>query len=602
MNQAHRRCLAAAAALVAAAAAFLSAAPPAGAAVAAPDPVAIGQATEGDLQVLATDADTAGTQVKLHTYNSGLPATVKSQRWSFEVVTAGTKPTYRIRQLSSNRCLKEASAANGANVVLADCATANNQLWTNGTASFVPPGFDLRNKADGRCLDLYASGDGQPTTMWACDSVFTTQLWRVRTGGFDCAERQEIGVCARYTAPVFGVMVNFRQQPMSFSGPPSDPDNGSGFNQMSNQVDWNPLDSSNGDPGFDYAEMGWRGSYDADTGTTAHGAYWLEDGLVNGQSVEEFHAIARPDSTLADGSTHTWLAEGNAGGQWDIYYDFALVGTTRLTTGSRTEYLEQGLLYQYGEYTKLTTAFQNRLQTLDGNSLWRRPYLGEVSGLGGNICGLPDPLTLEIGQTNAPPNCFTSTVAPRTTVTPPDVDNVSLGKPAVGSIAAAPAIPQTTAAPSPKTPWTFHGVDQQALATCLAGDPATCLTTVPGLAACLAAHQSCNATPQQPATSSRRNETTAARARALARGDLHASKAGKVTTLNSDDFSHRTGISLGNADRASTVHVVIGTGPVHGLNSRSGRTYAGYTLVYGADDGRLLYGCLGAGCPRKELS
>jgi hypothetical protein len=229
---------------------------PAQAAVPSPDPVAIGQANDGDLQVLAADADTAGTQVKIHTYASGLPAAVKSQRWTFEVVTAGAKPTYRIRHLSSNRCLKEASAANGANVVLADCATANNQLWTNGTASSLPSGFDLRNKADGRCLDLYNSGDGQPTTMWACSSSYTTQLWRIRTGAFDCNPRDEIGVCVRPSAPMFGIIVNFRQQPMSFSGPHSDPGSGPGYNQMSNQVNWDPLDSSNGNPGYDYAEMG----------------------------------------------------------------------------------------------------------------------------------------------------------------------------------------------------------------------------------------------------------------------------------------------------------------------------------------------------------
>ncbi|MEV4709632.1 ricin-type beta-trefoil lectin domain protein [Actinoplanes sp. NPDC049316] len=587
-------------AAVAAVAAF--AAGPAQAAPPAPDPVAIGQATEGDLQVLATDADTAGTLVKLHTYQSGLPAAVKAQRWSFEVVTAGAKPVYRIRHLSSNRCLKEAAAADGADVVLADCATANNQLWTNGTASYYPAGFDLRNKADGRCLDLYASADGEPATMWTCDSYYATQFWRVRTGGFDCSPRDEIGVCVQTPAPVFGVMLNFRQQPMSFTGPPSDPENGSGYNQMSNQVNWDPLDSSNGNTGYDYAEMGWRGAYDADTGTTAHGAYWLEDGIAGGQSLEEFHAIARPDSTLADGSTHTWLSQGNGAGQWDVYYDFSLVGTTRLAAGNRTRYLEQGLLGQYAEYTTLSEGFQNRLQTLDGNNVWHRPYLGEVAGFGGNVCGLPDPLALELGQPNTPPYCFTTSVQPRTTVSPAEVDNVVLGKPAAGSVAAAPTGSPSPAASSPPVPRTFNGVDQRALAKCLAADPNTCLSTVPGLAQCLAAHHSCNARAEQPAVDDGARRISATQAGRLAHRDLTGLKSPTVKTLTAGELSSRAGKALTGLSKASTVHVVTGAEQVHGLRSRTDRTYQGYTLVYAGSDGRLLYGCLGAGCPRKEFS
>jgi hypothetical protein len=222
------------------------------------------------------------------------------------------------------------------------------------------------------------------------------------------------------------------------------------------------------------------------------------------------------------------------------------------------------LLSQYAEYTALSTGFQNRLQTLDGNSLWRRPYLGEVAGFGGNVCGLPDPLALQIGQTNTPPYCFTTSIVPRTTVTPADLDQLTVGKPAVGSLAAAAAGTQTPAAAS--APQTYNGVDQRALAACLAADPSSCLTTVPGLAQCLAAHQSCNAvTRQSVSPSGRRHPTTAAQAQALARSDLHDAKARKVTTLTSAELRSRSGLTLDGIGNAEALHVVTGDEQVHGL-------------------------------------
>nr|GID89539.1 hypothetical protein Ade03nite_84630 [Actinoplanes derwentensis] len=565
------------------------------AAVPAPDPVAIGQAEESDLQVLATDADTAGTQVKIRTFKSGLPAAVKSQRWTFEVVVAGSRPTYRIKHLSSGLCLQEAAARDGADVVLAACGTGNNQRWTNGTAqSWSPAGFDLRNKADGRCLDLYASADGQPATMWTCATVYTTQFWRVRTGGFDCGFRSETGFCVTNQPPVHGVMLNFRQQPVSFNGPPSDPEWGSGYNEMSNQVNWDPLDSSNGNPGFDYAEMGWRGAYTSDTGSTAHGAYWLEVGVVDEQSTQEFHAIVRPDSTLADGSMHTWMSLGNDAGEWDVFYDFNHVGTTRFAAGNRTRDLEYGLFTQYAEYASLATPFENRLQLLDGNDVWHRPALGQVSGFPANICGLPDPFSLEMGETNTPPYCFTSSVAARATG---EVDRVTLGKPAPGSLAAASPTPVAVAR-------TVHnGVDQKALAGCLGEDPARCLETVPGLAECVAARGQCNALPARAGTAAqRRTPITPVKARELAAADLRAKTLGsRVATLTADRLS-RSGVKLDGTAADTQIHVVTGGTVVEGLGKGSDRTYPGYTMAYDAADGRLLYACLGATCPRKDLS
>ncbi|PRY21295.1 RICIN domain-containing protein [Pseudosporangium ferrugineum] len=595
MGKLRSRCAVVLATVVAGSGMALALDAPAVAAAPAPDPVAIGQAEDGDLQVLATDADTAGAQVKVRAYKSGLPAAVKAQRWTFEVVAAGNPPTYRIKHLSSGLCLQEAAAKDGANVVLAACGTGTNQRWTNGTAqSWSPAGFDLRNKADGRCLDLYASADGQPATMWTCASYYTTQFWRVRTGGFDCGFRSETGFCVTNQPPVHGVMLNFRQQPVSFTGPPSDPEWGSGYNEMSNQVNWDPLDASNGNPGYDYAEMGWRGAYDADTGSTAHGAYWLEVGVETEQSTQEFHAIVRPDSTLADGSMHTWMSLGNDAGEWDVFYDFNLVGTTRFAAGNRTGDLEHGLFTQYAEYASLATPFENRLQLLDGNDVWHRPSLGQVSGFPANICGLPDPFSLELGEANTPPYCFTSSVTPRSTG---EVDRVTLGKPASGTTA--------TAAPAPRTVGkAFHnGVDQRALAACLGDDPARCLKTVPGLARCVAAREQCNALSARAHPSAqRRTPIVSAEARRLADADLHGKAGSSRVTTMTVSAAGRKGVALEGTSASTKVHVVTGDARVDGLGKKSDRTYQGYTMAYDAADGRLLYACLGSACPRKELA
>ncbi|MEU6024710.1 hypothetical protein, partial [Micromonospora sp. NPDC047134] len=367
-----------------------------------------------------------------------------------------------------------------------------------------------------------------------------------------------------------------------------------GYNEMSNQVNWDPLDNSNGNPGYDYAEMGWRGSYSSETDTSTHTAYWLEVGIEDEYVVEEFHAIQRPDSTLADGSMHTWMSLGNDAGEWDLFYDFNHVGTTRFAPGNRTRDLEYGLLTRHAEYASLATPFENRLQLLDGNDVWHRPTLGQVSGFSRNICGLPDPFSLEMGEANTPPYCYTSSTTARSTG---EVDRVTLGKPAAGTLAAA--------APTPNTASTavHNGVDQRALADCLGDDPARCLETVPGLAACVAARKQCNALPARPATSSeRRKPVTPAEAQKLAGRDLRVkSPGGRVATLTSDEIG-RSGIALDGAPVGTNVHVVTGDATVNGLGKRSDLTYQGYTMVYDAADGRLLYACLGSPCPRKELS
>jgi hypothetical protein len=599
MQRVRRRCATALAAIVAAG--VLTPTSAAGAAVPAPEPVAIGQATKDDLNVLAADADAAGTRVKVRTYKVGQLPDVKAQRWSFEVVTPGAAPVYRIRHASSGRCLQTAAAANNAGLVLADCATANQQLWTTGTARTFPTGgFELRNKRDGRCLDLNTSADNAPAVMWGCSTSYATQMWRIRVGAFDCAARKTVALCVRAASGlVSGVMGTWRQHPMTLNVPSSsNPD----ANTMSNQVNWNPLTSAGDNPGNDYLEMGWRGSYVASEAATAHTAYWLEVGGIT----QEFHAINGVDSTLADGTMHTWMSLGNSAGQWDMFYDFNPVGTTRFATGAYTRELQYGLLDQYTPNTALATPFEDRVQIFDVAQVWRRPRLTEVAAFPANVCGQPDPLTLMLKQPNSPPHCFTTSLVTRATNTVPpmgEVDRFVVGKPGVASLASIGSVPS---APAPPASGVHNGVDQRALAACMAADATQCMTTVPGLADCVRARKVCNtSTRRSVATADRGTPVSADGARQRARtavGDRQAAADVMTTTLTAVDFARRSGMPLDTVDGATEVHVVTSDNPATGLSRQADGPYDGYTMVYQAGTGRLLYACLGHNCVRKEFA
>lgn len=567
------------------------------AAVPAPEPVAIGQSTDGDLQVLAADSDAVGSQVKIRTYTVGMPASVKAQRWTFEVVSPGATPIYRIRHASSGRCLQAVSASDGSDVILVDCGTAAQQFWTVVRPQTWPTyGSALRNQRDGRCLDLWYSEDGQPATMWGCDSVYETQLWRTRVGGFNCPDRAEVGLCVQEDAPVSGVMVNFRQQPVSFTGPPPGSPSNPGYNNFSNQVNWNPVDSSGGDSGYDYEEMGWRASYTALTGSTAHTAYWLE----GSETAEVYWPISRPDSTLADGSVHTWMSMGTSAGQWDVFYDFNLVGTTQHATGSRTRQLQTGLFAGYAEYAALATPFENRMQVF-GNGTWRRTRLVNVAAFPANICGQPDPRSILAGEPNTPPYCFTTQLTPRVSnlpSSPTEVDRIQLGKPATGALALRPVTPQPVTPQA--TTASVNGVDQRQLAACMAEDPGRCLDTVPGLAACVQARKVCNVNTRST-LGTKPAPITADTARQRVQTDVHGATRPVSSTMTAADFGRRTGVTL-TVDGGAEIHVVTGDGAVTGFSRRAATNLRGYTAVYAAATGDLLYACLGTTCSRKGLS
>lgn len=601
MQQVRRRCATVLAAILAAGV-LLIPGTAADAAVPAPDPVAIGQSTKDDLQVLTTDADTAGTKVKTRTYQVGQLADVKRQRWSFQVITPGAAPVYRIRHASSNRCLQSAAAADNAAVVLADCSTANPQLWTTGTARMIPTGgFQLRNKRDGRCLDLYTSAENAPVTMWSCAS-YSTQMWRTRVGTFDCPARRMTALCVRSSDLVTGVMGAWRQHPMRLNEAGSSVPE---VNDLSNQINWDPVTSAGDNAGLSFVEMGWQGNYRASDNATTYSAYWQESGVSNGWPVAEYHAIDTADSTLPYDTMHTWMSLSNSDDQWDMFYDFNPVGTTRLATGSYARNLEYGLLHRSAANTALDKAFEDRVQMLGSAGLWRRPRLTEVAALPANICGQPDPLTLTSKEPNSPPYCFTTSLVTR----PPssggaaaEVDHFVVGKPGADAPALTGSVPPAPALPASGV---HNGVDQRALAACLAADATRCLATVPGLAECVQARKVCNTTRRTAATAKHGTAATADGVRQAARaavGDRRAAAGVNTTTLTAADVTRRTGMILNTVDGADKVHVVTSDNPATGLNRQADRSYAGYTMLYQAKTGRLLYACLGHSCARKEFA
>jgi hypothetical protein len=536
--------------------------------------LAIGQATNGDSNVLAVDATANNTQVKVHSYRMGTSSAVALQRWTFELVTGSGIPaqTYRIHNVGASKCLeKSTSDTNGANIVINPCASATNQYWTIPT-DYPVNGWNLVSARDKRCLDLYNSADGAPTTMWQCTSIYDTQLWSIRRGGISCDERAANGVCLRPSSPLFGAFISTRQLAMNLGK------TGQDYNTAYDYMGWETENLNNGNAQFDYLEMGWQGEWDPDNGGALYHAYWLEQGLVNGNYIYQEYSLAdREYGTTADGRNHVYLTlSDHDTGQWYMYYDYNLVGTSRVAEGDRLHYLETGILGQYDERTAFPTAFDNYLQVIDGNDQWRRAYLGETAGMATNECnGPPNPMSW--GIPNKPPYCYNVTISttPSTSNGPEEFQHVQVAK-SLTTPAKQPSRPEPPAVSGPAQ--MVHGVDQRALAACLDTDATACLKTVPGLEQCVRARQVCNVTP----------------APAASKAATPAVTAEKVAARASRALGGLTGTSVTQLGR---VYVVRGAATLDRFAGRALKQPAhGFRLTYSADTGALVSACLGATC------
>jgi lysophospholipase L1-like esterase len=89
--------------------------------------------------------------------------------------TPGTSAARQIVGTQSGRCLDAASAANGTQVRLQDCAGQTGQAWTRTGQSLT---------AGGKCLDASGHGttNGTPVIVWDCHGE-TNQQWTVTANG-----------------------------------------------------------------------------------------------------------------------------------------------------------------------------------------------------------------------------------------------------------------------------------------------------------------------------------------------------------------------------------------------------------------------------------
>ncbi|MEV0136817.1 hypothetical protein AB0H83_51385 [Dactylosporangium sp. NPDC050688] len=195
---------------------------------------------------------------------------------------------------------------------------------------------------------------------------------------------------------------------------------------------------------------------------------------------------------------------------------------------------------------------------------------------------------------NTPPYCSTSAVKSVDGDGVTNLDVYTVAKPATGALAAVPP------APAPTIAATMHnGVDQRAIAGCLAQDASQCLRTVPGLAACVAARKVCNVTvaasPRADARALSPGAVRAATGSVLAADVISRSSSKTVTAAQYRKVAPR---ALGSLPGDEPVVVISGDETVTRIHGRAIRAARGYVLAYDARTGVLLHACLGAPCKR----
>lgn len=324
---------------------------------------------------------------------------------------------------------------------------------------------------------------------------------------------------------------------------------------------------------------------------------------VSRESIEEFHTISgTPYGNLDDGRLHHYLLLANGNGtEFDVLYDYNTVGTTRLQEGGRfiNSYATTSVVNP--NTVTLPQAFENRVQVRDGNRIFRRPRIGEVSRSEPKTChALPTDVDPLWDQVNLPPWCLTTALG--TTAAGTEVQYLRVGKPNSLRV-------RTTAPPGQAAaggPAVVNGVDQQKLRDCLGTDSTLCLDTVPGLRECVAARKVCNSGPVAPSTARRsatpmKPEQARDRAARLLTADSARSQApaghARATTTAQLGAALRAKLPASASADGTPLNVVTAHHAARSLSGGAERTYQGYTAVFDARTSELLYACLGQKCP-----
>ncbi|MFE9469302.1 hypothetical protein ACFYNW_37925 [Streptomyces virginiae] len=334
------------------------------------------------------------------------------------------------------------------------------------------------------------------------------------------------------------------------------------------------------------------GLYAEKTGaaSSSYGPRWTELGNSGGKTKAITAGI---NPSVPDSMNHTYMTIRQASGdQWDVLYDFNLVGSTsdqlKVPRGNPNR-IDIGLEVMGPQYVSIPE-IANRVQFMSENKTWSRSTTdntAQVTTLG--ICGQPMGIPGNPTAVYAAPYCFNAKLT----------DSTKFAQWAVSKPGPSTVRPASTPSASKGT---FNGVDQQALSACLATAPDSCLTSVPGLATCVQTAKICNSTALQssPSLASR-----ADREAAVTLSDIRSTAAASFGVPQKSlriTSAEAASINLGPELRAqssvvghSSVVQVESAMPTHGLEQR-GLTFDGFRATYSAVTGQLLEACWGHLC------
>ncbi|MFE0777778.1 hypothetical protein [Streptomyces sp. NPDC058861] len=368
-------------------------------------------------------------------------------------------------------------------------------------------------------------------------------------------------ICMEDSGQIDGAFATWKNAPITF-------DSGAAVGDwVKNYVDMMPV------PGTGI-EMGLRSTKAGQVGRT-YEPYWAENG---GQTYQE-HAIAPARGPAsADGIQHSYMVlRAGRTTQWDVLYDFNPVGRTALQS--------QG--YAKGFNVQLET--NNLRNTSIGEMEDRFQYLApDGQLLRFDRTKVFTQVSATCSSSNPPPLCFNATL-----VGSPKAIAWRVSKPA-GATSASPT-PLHLSVP---TATVLNGVDQRALAACMASDPARCMKDVPGLARCVQARLLCNnntLAAQRPVASSKAagSQLTATQVKHLAATRFR---------LTEDQIETRA-ITTSAYDQAAGTHLSqtwgadlplwVATSTAEAQAGKTKTRYPGLTAVYDPASGQLLHAALG---------
>ena len=599
-------------ALAAAALVALSMLPAAPAMADAPESIAIGPIRAGDTRVLYVGGDGVADRspVVIRSYVAGLSGSaVNRQRWVLEPTSGTGIPSYayRIKHVSSGKCLDKSQdngAVNGAPIYLYTCSTAKNQIWWF-PSSPDGDGLRLRNAVDNRCLDVKDSStaEGSSLQVWSCASVATSawnQRWMFRTGTMDCSGRNREWTDSRMcmsagSAYYTGVMASWHHNPVGLAY--KNPNTYLLSNSFRSRFALQPIDSQGSGSGL--VEFGWEAERNNSNSTVQYNGYWIESGAAG----EEYHSIPAEDapgfpngSASADTRQHNYMALGTGtSGEWDLYFDYNYVGTTANQVGGRTRTVDVGALARYIDAATLGAALEYRTQLMDGNGVWRRPFLVGTATTTPKTCGAPpvwDDYSGGAGGNN-PPWCLKSGRYIQTNTNPVEVSSYNVVKPTNATASRRnPGIPEPLVGAGH-----VNGVNQAVLADCLNNAADECLQAVPGLKDCVDAKLRCNqVAPRGEGRTTQSQLLSAEGAKTQAASTLPFPQ-GAHPRIDDWQVQKATGATLGrnlpkDVPPNAPVLVVAGTALLESWTADAPPTSKRWTLYYHQTTGRLLYGHL----------